>query len=227
MVAVNFPSTDSGLLAFSLNFLNLITATPTAYNLVAGDATSYGTVHLAYATALAAAGPDVRSKPAVVAKNQARTNLKSAFILLANKVYSGASVTDAQKTALGIPPRATPTPIPAPSTWPVVEIVSTSAWTVRIRLRSAGGGSRGRAPGTTGASIFSFVGDAHPSDISQWKFEANVGRVTKIDVSFANTLAAGTKVWFTAFWFNGAKQSGPACPPISANLPGGSVSMAA
>ena len=30
-----------------------------------------------------------------------------------------------------------------------------------------------------------------------------------------------------AFWFNGRKQSGPACAPISANLPGGSVSMAA
>ena len=30
-----------------------------------------------------------------------------------------------------------------------------------------------------------------------------------------------------AFWFNGRKQSGPACAPVSTNLPGGSVSMAA
>jgi hypothetical protein len=228
MIALSFPNTDSGLLAWSLNFLNLITATPTAYGLVAGDATNYNTVHTAYATALAACDPTVRNKPAVITKNAARDNLKNSATLLANKIYSTASVTDSQKTQLGIPPRAEPTPIPAPSSWPVLDVVSVNAWTAKIRLRDADSGStRGKPAGVFGASVFSFVGETAPTDIGAWKFEGNTGRVKEIEVVFPSTLAKGTTVWFTAFWFNGRKQSGPACAPISANLPGGSVSMAA
>ena len=58
-----------------------------------------------------------------------------------------------------------------------------------------------------------------------WTFQGSAGRVEKIDIGFPNTLAAGTKVWLCAFWFNRRKQSGNACDPISANLPGGGVSM--
>jgi hypothetical protein len=227
MIALSFPTTDTGLLAWSLNLLDLITAQPTDYNLVAADATSYGLVHTAFADALAACDPAQRNKAAVVAKNTARTALKNAATLLGNKVYSGANVSDAQKTELGMPPRATPAPIPAPSSAPVLEVISATGWTVRIRLRDASGARRGRAAGTAGASVFSFVGEEPPTDISAWRFEGSAGRVNKIDIDFANTLAAGTKVWLTAFWFNGRKQSGPACAPISTNLPGGSVSMAA
>lgn len=227
MVPLSFPSTDTGLLAWSTNFKDLITATPTAYGLVAGDATAYTAVHTAYATALAACDPAQRNKAAVVAKNAARTTLKNSATLLANKVYSTASVTDAQKTELGIPPRALPTPIPPPTTSPVIEVISTTGWTVRIRLRAADGARRGKPPGTVGASIFSYVGEAPPADISKWNFEGSAGRVTKIDIPFATTLAAGTKVWLTAFWFSGRKIAGPACAPLSANLPGGGVSMAA
>jgi hypothetical protein len=67
---------------------------------------------------------------------------------------------------------------------------------------------------------------AAPSDIGSWHFEGNTGR-TKLDIAFPNTLSAGTKVWFAAFWFNGSKQSGPLCAPVGTNLPGGSVSLAA
>jgi hypothetical protein len=225
MVTLSFPPSDPGLLAWSQNFLDLITATPTAYNLVAGDATSYLAVHTAYADALAACDPPQRNKTAVVAKNLARTALKQAATLLANKVYAGASVTDAQKTQLGIPPRQSPSPIPAPTTAPVIEIISSTAWTVRIRLRDANGANRGKPAGTQGASIFSFIGPAAPTDLGQWKFEGSTGRVTKIDVAFPSDLPGGTKVWFTSFWFNGRKQSGPPTAPIGTNLPGGSVSM--
>src|SRR5689334_10032060 len=100
MVPLSFPKTDDGLLAWSTNFKDLITAAPTTYGLVAGDATAYATVHTAYATALAACDPAQRNKAAVVAKNAARTDLKSKATLLANKIYSTATVTDAQKTEL-------------------------------------------------------------------------------------------------------------------------------
>ncbi len=221
------PRTDAGLLAWSLNFKTLITASPITYGLTAALATSYGTLHDAYASALADCDPNIRTKAAVVAKNQARTELKNEARLLANLVNGTASVTDAQKTELGLTVRDEPTPIPPPSAAPVLESVSLNAGPVKIRLRDATSGeNRGRPAGTFGASVFSAVGATAPTDISEYKFEGSTGKV-KVDVDFPDTLAAGTKVWLTAFWFNGRKESGPACPPVSVNLPGGSVSMAA
>ena len=82
------------------------------------------------------------------------------------------------------------------------------------------------AHGVYGASLFSFVGTAAPSDIGQWKFEGNTGRTRRV-VEFDNTVAAGARVWLTAFWFNGRKQSGPAATPVSTNVQGGGVSLAA
>lgn len=227
MIALTFPRTDSGLLAWSQNFLNLITATPTAYNLVAGDATAYLAVHTAYSTALANCDPGLRSAQNVITKNAARTTLKNSATLLANKVYSGASVTDAQKTALGIPPRRAATPIPPPSTAPVIEVLSVSGWTVKLKLKAVGGTPRrGKPAGVSGASVFTYVGATPPDDIPSWKFEGNTGR-SNITVEFPSTLAAGTKVWMTAFWFNGRKQSGPACAPVATYVQYGAISQAA
>ena len=181
----------------------------------------------AFATALAACDPAVRNKTAVATKNAAKATLKNAATLLANKVYSTAAVTNAQKIELGIPPRNAPSPIPAPALAPVIEVQSVNAWTVKIRLKDAASGSRrGKPPGVSGASVFSYVGPAVPTDISAWKFEGNVGRTT-VDVVFNESLASGTRVWLTAFWFNGRKQSGPACPPVGTHLQGGGVQLAA
>jgi hypothetical protein len=222
-----FPRSDSALLAWSLNYSTLIYATPTAYGLTAGQATAYAAVHMAYANALAACDPNMRSKTTVAAKNSARTNLKINAKLLASTINGVASVTDAQKIGLGLNVRALPTPIPPPSSAPVLDVKLVSGWTVKIKLHdSTSGSKRGRPVGVFGASVFSFVGAEAPTDLGTWKFEGNTGQ-TLIDLAFASALAPGTKVWMTAFWFNGSKQSGPPCAPVSANLPGGSVSMAA
>jgi hypothetical protein len=226
-MALTLPRTDNGLLAWSANYLALLTASPATYGITFAMATAYGTVHAAYAAALAACDPNTRNKSAVVAKNQARVNLKAAAGLLANTINGVATVTNAQKIALGLTVRAKPTPSPVPANAPGLDIISSSAWTVKIKLHdTASSAKRGKPTGVTGASVFSFIGATPPNDMGSWQFEGNTGKTT-IDVAFANTNAPGTKVWLTAFWFNGSKQSGPACAPVSANLPGGSVSMAA
>ena len=103
-----------------------------------------------------------------------------------------------------------------------------NAWTVSIRLSdTTSDAKRGKPLGVAGASVFSWTGTGPaPSDIADWKFETNTGK-TMLEVSFPSTLMAGSKVWLTAFWFNGRKESGPACAAISVNLPGGGVSQAA
>jgi hypothetical protein len=221
------PNKDAALLAWSLNFSTRITATPTAYGLVAGDATSYATLHTAYATALAACDPDERNKIVIATKNTARTALKVSARLLAKRVEGTATVTDAQKLELGLNVRAMPSPIPPPANAPGIGIVGVAGNVVKVRLFDpADAATRGKPAGVYGASLFSFVGTAAPTDIGQWKFEGNTGRTRRV-VEFDNTVAAGARVWLTAFWFNGRKQSGPAATPVSTNVQGGGVSLAA
>jgi hypothetical protein len=221
------PRKDAALLAWSLNFSGLISSTPTAFGLTTAQATAYAALHSSFATALAAADPAVRTKSAVATKNAARAALKANARLLAKLIEGTASVTDSQKLALGLNVRAAPAPIPPPATAPGLDVISVSAWTVKIRLHdTASSAKRGKPPGVIGAAIFTYSGTTPPADIGSWQFEGNTGRTT-IDISFPNTLAPGAKVWLTAFWFNGRKQSGPTTTPVSTNLPGGSVSMAA
>jgi hypothetical protein len=226
-IALLFPKTDTGILQWSQNVVNLITPVPADWGLVTLDVTNYTALHTGYSDALAACDPSVRNKPAVVTKNAALANLKTGAAIIANKIYAAPAVTDAMKVQIGMPPRATPQPIPAPSSAPVIEIISTLGATVRIRLRAGDGAGRGKPAGTIGASLFSYVGATAPGDLSGWTFEGNTGRVNKIDVAFPDSVAKGATVWLTAFWFNGRKQSGPITTPVSVNLPGGGVSMAA
>ena len=226
-MAFTLPRTDNGLLSWSLNFSTKITATPTTFGLTAAQATAYATVHANYAAALAASDPTLRNRSSTAAKNMARAALKLAAEQSVSLVNGTPSVTNAMKISLGINVRAVPTPIPAPSAAPGLDVVSVSAWTVKIKLHDAtSSAKRGKPAGTSGASVFSFVGAAAPADLGSWQFEGNTGR-TSVDVVFANTNPPGAKVWLTAFWFNGRKQSGPSSTPVGANLPGGSVSMAA
>ncbi len=221
------PNSDPGLLAWSLNFKTLITATPTAYGLTAALATAYGTLHDAYATAYAAVEPSIRTRGAVQTKNTARSALKANARLLANLVYGTGSVTNAQRTTLGLSVRHTRVPVPPPSVAPGLDVVSVVGWTVKVKLHdSASSSRRGKPHGVNGASVFSYVGPTPPTTVSDWHFEGNTG-TTLVDIAFHDTLAPGTRVWVTAFWFNGRKESGPLAPPVGTNLQAGGVMLAA
>lgn len=224
-MATTFPRTDLALLAWAQNFYAVGNPIATSLGLTSAQFTSFNGLISTFQTDLAACAPDIRNKAAVVAKNQARTALKNSARLLSSIVEGQATVTDATKTQLGLNVRKPPTPSPIPTSAPVIVVETVSGFTVKVRLKEQSGGKpRGKPAQTIGASFFSYVGADAPSDISQWKFEGNTGR-TIFDVQFPNTLAKGTVVWFTAFWFNGAKLSGPMTTPISAVLQAGTVTM--
>lgn len=221
-----FPTTDAGMLAWAQHFSTMISATPTTYGLVAAQATAYATLVTNYQTALTACEPTVRNKTSTAAKNQAKAALKLSSVQLANIINGQPTVTDAQKIALGLNVRATPTPVPPPGNPPTLDIVSVTGKTVKIRLHNDATSKRARPAGVTGTTIFSYVGATPPADITAWVFQGSSSK-TIVDIAFDNTVAAGSIVWLTAFWYNGKGQSGPACAPVSTYLAGGSVSLAA
>lgn len=223
------PSTDAGLLAWSENFSTLINAAGAPYGVPVPLATAYATKHTAYADKLQlAVEPTTRTKLTVADKNDSRQILKIAARQIVSIVDGQATVTNAQRLALGLHVRdVIPTPVPPPATAPLIDVKSVFGRTARVRLIDAANPTRrGRPTGTIGAAVFSFVGATAPEDLGAWKFEGNTGR-TAIDVAFPGTVAAGATVWLAAYWFNARMQPGPTAAPVSANLPGGSVTAIA
>jgi hypothetical protein len=220
------PTREADLVIWSNNFSAKINATPTAYGLTAAQASTYRGLHNTFVAASQTANnPATRSPSNIMAKDTAKAALIANARLLARIIQTCPTVTDTQRTDLGLTVRSGPTPVPAPSIAPGLEIVSTTGNTVRIRLHDSPSTRRGKPAGVTGAAVFSFVGAVAPTDSAAWKFEGNTSR-TVLDVTFPGTTAPGARVWFTAFWFNQKKQSSPACAPTGTNIPGGSAMAA-
>lgn len=222
------PASGSGLKNWADNFAEQIAKDPPALGLTAEQVTAYTALQTDYAAKYAASvHPDTRGPASVLAKNIAKKALAAESRKLAMQVTNYPGVTDETRQALGLSVHDNePTPVPVPETSPVIQIESVVGNRVTLRLRDADGSRRGRPPYVTGATVFSYVGEAAPGDISAWTFEGNIkDTVTVIDVP--STVAPGSKVFFTSFWRNNRDESGPATPPVSTNVQGGTVSKKA
>lgn len=222
------PNTDSTLLDWGRNFSTLINATPATYGLSAGQATAFATLYTAYETAYnTAVTPETRTKGAIAAKNTAKTNLKVDARNLVSIIQGIATVSDQQKIDLGITVRdSEPTPIPPPDVAPEIDFIATGSRTIRVRLHNERALRLRKPAGVKGATVFYHVGAAAPAELSAWTFHESTTKPT-LDVNLPSSVAAGSQVWFTAFWFNPRSQSGPAATPVSTFMQFGGLSMAA
>lgn len=204
------PSKDNDLLAWSANFNTRITATPTAFGLTAGIATAYAAAHTAFASALATAvNPSTRTPVTVAAKDAAKAALKLLARQDAAIVQATVTVTPSQKTDLGITPRdRTRTPIPTPSTRPVITIERTSGGTYVTRIiDETTVVGRKRPFGYLGAIVGYKVGDTAPANFEAC---APLGASTRVPSSFdLSDVAVGAKVWLVARWYNARGELGP------------------
>jgi len=219
------PLKDSDLVAFSTNFGTRITSAPATYGLTAAQATSYDAKHdafiVSYNALIEARAAGTRSEAQTATKDEAKRQL----LIIARELYGfvqdNTSVADAAKIELGVAIRDfQPTPVPPPADHPVIDVVSVSGNTVRLRLHDSASTGRAKPAGVKGAAVFSHIGANPPGVEQEWTFQGNTTK-TVVDVAFPADTAAGAKVWFTAFWFNPTAQSGPAAPPISTNIAGG------
>lgn len=222
-MATYLPSKEADLFNWLANFEGLVTADFAQYGITQPQSLSltglFDNYRAAYETAIE---PSTRTRPAVAAKNTSRDALVLEVRRLVSIIDGQANVSDAQRLALGLKVRdIESTPVPRPATAPMIEIVSTVGNTATIRLFDSNGRRR-KPDGVIGATVFSFVGANAPSEESAWKFEGNLSKTTEV-VAFAQSLPPGTKVWFTAFWYNRRAESGPPATPVSTNLPGGSA----
>lgn len=112
-----FTGNDAQLYTGSEAFSSQISATPQAFGLVAAQASSYAALSADFSEKwLAANSEETRTKAAIVAKNDAARVLRVAAADLAKIIDGTPTVTDAQKTSLGLNVRKLPEPMPAPGT---------------------------------------------------------------------------------------------------------------
>lgn len=217
------PSREAQLLAWSNAFFTKITATPTAFGLVAGQATAYGILNTAWANAYAAAtDSETNSTAAITAKNVAKEALLNgpggARELVAI-VQAFPGTTDEERSELRIRIRdVEPTPVPPPSEAPVLIVDSLLSRVLTLKIRSSEDDeSRGKPEGVAGSTILMYVGAEAPLDPAVWTFVMNTTRTTAV-IEFPPSIAPGAKVWLTAFWRNRRDDIGPASTPLSIRL---------
>lgn len=120
------PAKDVDFENWFLNFSTLLTAAPTTYGLVAGDATAvaalYATWNAAYVLAIT---PTTRTSVTIADKDAARAAGEAGVRPYAVSISLNSGVADMDKTAIGVTVKKTvPTPVPPPITSPQLALVA-------------------------------------------------------------------------------------------------------
>ena len=209
------PTREADLVAWSTNFHALLTAAPAPiYGLLAPQVAAYTALHNAWLAAYGVANQNsTRTPSSIVAKNDAKQNLingVNGIRQLVNIIQANPATTNQDRSDLQITVRdEQPSPAPIPLAGPALSVISTLGRSARIRLRDlANPDSRAKPEGVIGSTLFYFVGDAAPTDPQAWTFLANATR-TLVDIDWPVAIAAGARVWLTAFWFNTRGESSP------------------
>jgi hypothetical protein len=189
----------------------------------------YAEVNARYAAALAAASnPTTRTRGSVSTKNDCRKLLKRFARKLSRIVQAHPDTTNQQRIMLGLSVRqgggGSPV-IAAPQQRPGLQILHTMGRRVRVQLWRAGTSARGREPGASTATIFSFVGENAPADLRKWTFEMTLSK-TNFDLEMHSDVPPGSKVWLAAIWSAPTGAPSPMSMPASTYI-GDGVAKAA
>jgi hypothetical protein len=225
------PTREADLLAWANNFNILLGTMGTAVGLDAGQVTAFNALYTAFADAYAVTQSDDRGPVATQTKKTAKhamVNGPGGIRKLVGIIQKHPATTNTQREALRITiPDTEPTPIPPPEFAPILIVTSMPGRVMKIRLQNPQRPKHNKRPdGVQGATLFSYVGEEAPADIDLWKFEGSTTR-TEFTAEIPVTVAEGTKVWFTAFWFNPRSQSGPPATPVFAHVQYGGMAAAA
>lgn len=222
-----YPQKQSEFVPWAANYKTKLKATPSRYSVTVAQADENEDLYDAFLLKWNVCQvPATKTTPAVEAKNEALQTLRSNISMLARIINGSPTTTNEMRSELGLPQHAeTASPINPPTEKPVMEIVEIDGRIVRINLRTVGTPRRGKPPFVWGANVYSFVGDAPPSDINAWVLE---GESTRPDfsVEFPASTPAGSRVFLCACWKSPRLMTGPACNPVEVYL-GGGVSQSA
>lgn len=215
------PPQDGAFDTWLANFSTLLTAAPTTYGLVAGDAVIVAGVTLTWANAyVAAVNPTTRTAVTIAAKDAARLAATAIVRPYAIQISLNAGVANGDKTAIGVNlPNPSRTPVPPPTTQPTLSLVSSIPFQQTLAYRDTSTPtSKAKPPGVIGLDLRRTI---------------QVGPATDPDAAVAYTIATKSPVvaaftagdvsktctwfgrWVTRSGPGGQAQNGPWSPPFS------------
>lgn len=221
------PHKDSTLVGYSNNFQNGIAGTnAAALGLSPSQSSNFASLNLAWTNSYAAIeAKGTRTPNLILTKNQCKKAMVSDLRTLAQIIQKNPAVTDQQRNLLGLTVSSGPTPVPPPTSYPAIEIKSAIGRTITLKLHNSEG-TGARPAGAKSAQLYSFVGATPPDNQYEWNFEGNCTRQI-VKCTVPNSVSNGAQIWFTGCWLNERSQPGPNTPPVTCNIPGGSVSKSA
>lgn len=218
------PAKDIDFDTWLNNFSTLLTAAPTDYGLVAGDATAVAGVTTTWNAAWAlVANPATKTAPAVADKDAARASAEALVRPYAVSISLNPGVSDMNKASIGVTVRkVVPTPIPPPTTTPTLALVSAAPLTHALSYKDTSTPTTKSKPfGAIGIQVFRAIGTVPAVDpaqavyYNQWTKSPNVSSFSSGDVGKTCTYFAR---WITRGGPGGAVQAGPFSAPLALTI---------
>lgn len=215
------PATDAGLATWGDNFATLLTADPTAYGEDAASALNVQNAFDAYEAAYDLANDPVTRTPTTVAdKDAERVNFETVVRPVAQRINARDSVTNLQRSSLGITIRKTTrTPVPPPSTAPALTLRGQIPGVATIQIRDeATPTTKAKPLGVIGVDIHVSVGGTPPVAYEDYPLAKTTGQ-TPNTLAFAGAQAGETANvvarWTTRSGPGGVAQKGPWSVPMT------------
>lgn len=215
------PSRDADFDSWLNNFSTLLTASPTTYGLTAPDAVIVAGVtstwNSDYATAI---NPGTRTTPAIAAKDAARNAATATVRPYAITISRNAGVSNLDKTTIGVNlPNPGRTPVPPPTTQPVLSLVSAIHNQQTLAYRdSSTPTSKAKPPGAISLEVWQHIGTApavSPATASPLTLATKSPFVVGTLSGDAGKFATYFGRWTTRSGPGGQAQSGPWSAPLS------------
>lgn len=219
------PGPNALALAWMVNFSAMITATPTAYGLTAGDATTIdGYVDTFVDAQAVAEAPETRTPVSIAARDTARANAEQVCRPYAMQIQANPTITNAQLTELGLTVRSAPTPVPAPTTFPLISFLQATPLAHKLDYRDSETPTvKAKPANAIGMEVYRSVGTVAATDPAQAEY---VGTVTKspfrqsFDASQSGKVVTYFARWITRSGPGGVAQVGPWSSSVVANVVG-------
>lgn len=215
------PAKDADFDTWLLNFTTLLTANPTDYGLVAGDAVicaaQYTAWHPLY---LAAINPTTRTSAAIAAKDGARVTAVATVRPYAQQISKNMSVSDALKIGIGVNlPNNVPVPVPPVVTSPSLILQSAAPLQHFLQYRdSATPTSKAKPFGAVALELWRNVGAAavaDPADCSLYALWTKTPNISSFDAPDVGKVATYFARWITRSGTGGVAQPGPWSPALA------------
>jgi hypothetical protein len=220
VAAPYIPPRDSDLVPWATNFRTLIVAAPATYGLVAADGVAITAVVDPYLAAqVLVDNPATRTPVTIADKNNKKQAMLVVLRAYASTIRINAGVTDADKLALGLNlPNNNPSPIPAPTSSPIVTIIGATPSQLTLRYADENTPASRRKPqGVTALQLFVGVSTIALNDPDLTAFDSLVTK-QPVAVTFDPTDAGKVATMFGR-WSTRTGLVGPFSLPATFIIP--------